>query len=108
MTELAYIYILCGACCLGLSLPFGSSRCLPCSDTYLSLLLPFTIMGLVLVFFLLALVGTLSGLVLYANIVRASQSTFFPPGSTNLLTIFIAWLNLDLGIQTCFYNGMDA
>jgi len=26
----------------------------------------------------------------------------------DFLTIFIAWLNLDLGIQTCFYNGMDA
>ena len=22
--------------------------------------------------------------------------------------MFIAWLNLDLGIETCFYNGMDA
>ena len=22
--------------------------------------------------------------------------------------MFIAWLNLDLGIKTCFYNGMDA
>ena len=24
------------------------------------------------------------------------------------LSIFIAWLNLDFGIETCFYNGMDA
>ena len=23
------------------------------------------------------------------------------------MTIFIAWLNLDLGIETCFYDGMD-
>ena len=26
----------------------------------------------------------------------------------SLLSIFIAWLNLDLGIETCFYNGLDA
>ena len=26
---------------------------------------------------------------------------------TLLLRVFIAWVNLDLGISTCFYNGMD-
>ena len=25
-----------------------------------------------------------------------------------MLTIFIAWMNLDLGFETCFYNGMTA
>ena len=28
--------------------------------------------------------------------------------STNCLSVFIAWLNLDFGIETCFYDGMDA
>ena len=28
--------------------------------------------------------------------------------SNNPASFFTAWLNLDLGIQTCFYNGMDA
>ena len=33
----------------------------------------------------------------------------FPHSTSNkLLSIFIAWLNLDLGIETCFYNGLDA
>ena len=28
--------------------------------------------------------------------------------STNpILSVFIAWLNLDFGIETCFYNGLD-
>ena len=27
--------------------------------------------------------------------------------SNSLLSVFIAWLNLDFGIETCFYNGMD-
>ena len=32
----------------------------------------------------------------------------FPSGETNILTVFIAWVNLDLGIETCFFDGMDA
>ena len=51
--------------------------------------------------------GTINGLIFFANIVAANQAIFFPPGSSNILTVFIAWLNLDLGIETCFYNGMD-
>ena len=52
--------------------------------------------------------GTLHGLIFYANIVAANHHIFFPQSSSNPASIFIAWLNLDLGIQTCFYNGMDA
>ena len=54
-------------------------------------------------------VGTINGLIFYANIVRANHATFFPPNTTNsFLSWFIAWINLDLGIETCFYNGLDA
>ena len=28
--------------------------------------------------------------------------------STDPFSVFITWLNLDLGIETCFYNGLDA
>ena len=53
--------------------------------------------------------GTISGLVFYANIVQANQAVFFPNDTKNMfLSWFIAWLNLDLGIEMCFYNGMDA
>ena len=104
---------LCGACPHDLSLALGSSRCLPCSNSYLSLLLPFAVMGLVLVLFmftcrLTVALGTINGLVFYANIVGANQSAFYPSGSINFLRVFISWLNLDLGIETCFYDGMDA
>ena len=105
--------LLCGACLPGLSLALGSSRCLPCSDAYLTLLLPFAIMGLALVAFMLlcrltVALGTISGLIFYANIVGANQSVFFPPGNFQFLRVFISWLNLDLGIETCFCDGMDA
>ena len=45
-------------------------------------------------------------MVSYANVIQTNRSFFFPAGETNLLTVFIAWLNLDLGIETCFYDGM--
>ena len=51
--------------------------------------------------------GTLSGLLFYANIVGVNRTTFLPQESTDPLSVFIAWLNLDFGIETCFYNGMD-
>ena len=65
--------LLCGACKSGFSLALGSSRCLPCSNYYLFLLIPFAVAGFALVIFLLACkltvaVGTISGLIFYANI----------------------------------------
>ena len=105
--------LLCGKCKEGLSLVLGSSQCKECSNNYLALLIPFAVAGvfLVILLFLLHLtvaVGTLHGLIFYANIVAANHHIFLPQSSNHPTTIFIAWLNLDLGIQTCFYNGMDA
>ena len=51
--------------------------------------------------------GTISGLIFYANVIAVNQNILFPSGETNILTVFIAWLNLDLGIETCFIDGMD-
>jgi len=43
--------------------------------------------------------GTLSGLeVFYANIVGVNHTIFIPVESTNILSVFIAWLNLDFGV----------
>ena len=104
---------LCGSCKEGFSHVFGSSRCFECSNKYLSLLLPFALAGIALVVFLFALnltvsVGTINGLIFYANIVKINETIFFPPGDNSFFRAFISWLNLDLGIETCFYNGMDS
>ena len=104
--------MLCGSCRQNLSAVFGSSQCLPCSNAYLGLIIPFAIAGFVLVFFILTCkmtvaVGTVNGLIFYANIVSNNRHIFIPHGDTNILAIFIAWLNLDIGIETCFYDGMD-
>ena len=43
----------------------------------------------------------------YANIIQANHQAFFPRTKINFFTVFISWLNLDLGIETCFYDGID-
>ena len=105
------IGLLCGKCTQNFSLALGTNRCLQCSDDYLWLIVAFALAGVALVLLLLVLrltvaVGTINGLVFYANIFAMNSATFSP--HSNVLTVFIAWLNLDLGIETCFYEGMDA
>ena len=108
--------ILCGRCQLGLSLALGSNNCIQCPQfSYLALIIPFAAAGFGLVALLMVLnltvsIGTINGLIFYASIVKISESTgiFFPNGPVPVLSQFIAWLNLDLGIETCFYPGMTA
>ena len=102
---------LCGGCQPGLSLALGSVQCLPCSNKNLALLIPFALAGPAVVFLIKILDltishGTITGLIFYANIVKANEYILLPQGQTNPLTLFIAWLNLDLGIETCFFNGL--
>ena len=106
--------VLCGSCQQNLSHVLGTSNYKQCSSHFLLLIPVFIAAGIVLVVFLMLFnltvsVGTINGLIFYANIVRANQAIFFPQGTNNeFLSIFIAWLNLDLGIETCFYSGLDA
>ena len=105
--------ILCGSCRQGLSQVFGTSRCLECSNIHLLLIIPFALAGIALVAFLFVFnltvsVGTINGLIFYANILKINESTFFLTGHNIHFKVFISWLNLDLGIETCFYNGMDS
>ena len=52
-------------------------------------------------------VGTLNGLIFYANVVYANKSILLPFQQTDFLTVFISWLNLELGIDTCYFPEMD-
>ena len=104
--------LLCGACKNGYSRVLGSSICKQCTNNHLALLVPFAVMGVALVILLLVCkltvaTGTVSGLVLYANIIGVNRNIFLPVESTDAFTFFIAWLNLDFGVETCFFNGMD-
>ena len=104
--------ILCGQCQSHLSIMLGSNRCGTCSNWYLFLLPVFALAGIVLVAVLMFLnlsvsVGTINGLLFYANMVKLNKAFFFPNGSVPVVSQFISWLNLDLGIEVCLFDGLD-
>lgn len=107
--------VLCGRCGGNLSMTLGTYQCKKSSNNYLLLVIPFAIMGVLLVIALVMLditvsTGALNGIILYVNIVRIKDSLFFQSddGFSRLLSLLIAWINLDLGITTCFYDGMNS
>ena len=101
-------------CQPGHILPLSSTRtrCIPCSKNRLQdligLVLAAFIAGIALVIITLALnmtvaIGTLNGILFYAHIVAANVDTYFLPFKTpNFVTVFISWLNLDIGFDVCF------
>ena len=114
--------ILCGKCKENLSNVFGSNKCKPCQEysilAALGLTALFAILGIVLILFLGVLnltvsEGTLNAIIFYMNVVRVNTATFFdfPKDDHTIITwlkTFTAWMNLDLGIETCFYDEMGA
>ncbi len=106
--------IVCGACEKGYSNVFGTNRCLKCSNIGLLWIPLLALLGIAFVFFICYFHFTVSrgtplSIIFYTNIfnlyvqsfttgVSNSSRNFYPPS---------AWLNLDLGIQSCFYDGMD-
>ena len=108
--------VLCGACKPGLSRVLGSlTKCQRCSNENLLFLIPlFLLSGMLIIILLTALnltvtEGTINGLVIYANVMYMNQDLFSNGSHTfsKILWIFIAWLNLDIGLEICFYKGMD-
>ena len=102
--------ILCGQCSFGTSLSIGHSHCIQCPTYWplltvilliVSVLAGILLVALVLWLNLTVAVGTLNGVIFYANIVAANTNSVFPPN------VIIAWLNLEPGINICFFNGMD-
>ena len=105
--------ILCGSCAKDHSLVFGTGQCKICSSNqYLSLVLLYLAAGI----FLIVMItkcgltinhGNLSGLIFIANFIHWNQFYFFPHFKNfDVLRLIIAWLNLDFGIEVCFYKGM--
>ena len=104
--------ILCGHCHGNHSVIFGSSKCQVCTDMWLITLVMFAVLGVLLVaalFFLNLTVtqGTLYGLIFYANIIQLNTSIFFNQSILNPMKVIVSFVNLDLGLPLCFYDGMD-
>ena len=75
--------ILCGRCQPGLSLMLGSNKCRSCNDRYLLLLVVFILAGIILVIFLLVFnlmvsVGSINGLLFYANMIKLNENVCRP------------------------------
>ena len=106
--------ILCSQCQHHLSMVFGSSRCMECTNMHILITIIILVAGVVLVvsIYLLNLTvtnGTINGIIFYANIVSINNFIFL--SNKNIfkpLKVFVSFANLDLGIETCFYNGMDS
>ena len=106
--------LLCGHCQKGFSTVFSSFHCRHCSSIYILLIIPIAIAGLVLVLLLFVLNltvtdGTINGFILYVNIISINAPVIFTKLNHHFTPAytFISLANLDLGIQTCFYDGMD-
>ena len=93
---------------------FGSSRCIECTNLHIIITIIVIVAGVVLVvlIYLLNLTvtnGTISGIIFYANIISINDSVFLENDNVfKPLKVFISFVNLDLGIETCFYKGMDS
>ena len=103
--------LLCAQCQANFSVMLGGNMCGVCSNSTVAFILLFLIAGVLLVFVVTSLNltvtdGAINGLIVYAGIIHLNKAAFFPPGESNVLTIFLSWVNLDFGFQVCFYNGM--
>ena len=107
--------ILCGSCKENHSLVMYKLHCDICEDRFLSLIIFFLFAGMALIAILLLLQmtvakGTINGLILYCNFIDICSPFFFPldEASVTPLSIFISWVNLNFGIPTCFYDGLNS
>ena len=106
--------ILCSQCQHHLSMVFGSSRCMKCTNIHILITIIVIVAGIILVVLLYLLNftvtnGSINGIIFYANIVSINDFVFFDNDNVfKPLRELISFMNLYLGIETCFYNGMDS
>lgn len=110
--------LLCGRCKPNFSISLGSSKCIICPKNWHGLFAAIVIgaflAGILLVFIILMLnltvvVGTVNSIIFYANIIYANKNIFFNHWQLQqtYASVFVSWLNLDIGFDVCFFDGMD-
>lgn len=105
--------ISCGQCQTNYSITFGSNICEICTNTGLFLLLVIAIVGIIVIFligFLQITVsdGLLNGAIFFSNITVVYIPIFLNTSDFSPAFILQKWLNLNIGIKLCFFNGMDS
>lgn len=103
--------LLCGSCRQGYGLSLTTSSCLPCAGIWpakavgislLAFAAGVLLVAIILILNLTVAVGTINGLIFYANVVSSAHFNFAG------IRFIVAWLNLDFGFEVCFVNGLDA
>ncbi|XP_065893230.1 uncharacterized protein [Dysidea avara] len=104
----------CGGCVDDFSRVFGSDTCKKCNNIWLITILLYVVLGLVLIFLLFLLkltvaLGLINGLIFFCNMMSINEKLFFNTeiSKYSFLRMFISLINLDLGIEICFYDGMS-
>ena len=102
----------CGKCEPNTSTVFGTSRCKECSNMGLLWILGFAIAGIVMVFGISFLgititEGYLNGFIFYCNSLNYFVVYLSPEYPYDPIFSPAAWINLALGIETCFFDGMN-
>lgn len=103
--------ILCGQCREGYSRVLGGSNCKVCSNTSLALIVAFAILGILLVvmiaiFNVTITHGYINGIVFSCNITTLYLNVSILPSRVIESRFIISLINLNFGIEACFYNGM--
>ena len=104
----------CGGCVDGYGRVFGSSVCKQCSSVWVTTILLYGLLGVLLVFLIYKLqftvtVGAINGLVFFCNCMSINEELLFNTVISNfsILRVFFSFINLDLGFELCFYNEMS-
>ena len=104
----------CGGCLNNYSRVFGSDNCKQCSSMWLLTILLYAALGVMLVIFLFMLkftvtFGAINGLIFFCNVMSINEELFFNVNISRFtfLRVFISTVNLDLGFEICFYDGMS-
>ena len=101
---------LCGECAEEKSVMLGSSNCMNCPNYGLLLVVVFLVAGpfvIVLICFLNWTVSARSsnGFLLYINIISINSDLLLR--SNSFFVVVISWLNFQVGIEMCLFDGMD-
>jgi len=104
----------CGGCEDGFGRVFGSNTCKKCDNTWLFTIVLYAILGVVLVLMLFVLkftvtLGAINGVIFFCNVMSINEHLFFNTtiSSFSFLRVYISIINLDLGFEICFYDGMS-
>lgn len=103
--------LMCATCEPGTSAVFASNACRTCSNAWLAFIIVFAVVGVLLVVAISFLgfsisEGYLNSLLFYCNVTSFFASFFAP--NRSVAFVVVLFVNLSLGVETCFYDGMSA